>query len=47
MVEDLINKRESIAEEATMKFVKNQKEDIAEESDEESFREDYKIIVNG
>lgn len=45
MVEDLINERESIAEEATMKFVKNQKEDIAEESDEESFREDYKILT--
>ena len=45
MVEDLVNERDAIAEDASMKFVKNQKEDIAEDDDEKSFREDYKIIT--
>lgn len=46
MAEDIIQERESIAEEAnTMKFVKNQKEDISQQPDEVSFREDYKIIT--
>ena len=45
MIEDLVNERESIAEDASMKFVKNQKEDIAEQDDEKSFREEYKILT--
>ena len=46
MAEDLIQERESIAEDVnTLKFVKNQKEDISQQPDEVSFREDYKIIT--
>ena len=32
-------------DDSTMKFVKNQKEDISQQPDEVSFREDYKIIT--
>ena len=45
LAEDLLAERDAIAEDASMKFVKNQKEDIAQTDDEKAFREDYKIIT--
>lgn len=45
MVEDLVAEREELAENASVKFTANQKEELPQYDDEKEFREDYKVIT--